>query len=182
MNKYPVIFTFVLTTAAVLTGCSSANADNTVAQSNQLAFIKDCKVVKQRAMTQEELAAHQQLEAMSDDMKDFELPMKDFEAAMKKHELAMKQLGEPVVEHKDGKIVIDQSKIAQQQLIASDIEKLVAQYQPNIDQLSEQGQKIGQAADRFTGLIRAAEPGLDYDNIQVLDDQHSQIHCGVYTL
>ncbi|MFC4654395.1 hypothetical protein ACFO3I_05055 [Rheinheimera marina] len=181
MKKYPLFLMLALSSVAAITACSSANAENN-SQTSQLAFMKDCKIVKQRAMTKDELAAHQQLEAMSTQMKNFELPMKDFELAMKKHELAMKQLGEPVVEHKDGKIVIDQSKIAQQQLIASDIEKLVAQYQPNIDQLTEQGEKIGQAADRFTGHIKANEPGLDYDNIQVLDEKHSQIHCGVYTL
>jgi len=39
-----------------------------------------------------------------------------------------------------------------------------------------------EAGVQATILIRAAEPGLDYDNIQVLDNEHSQTQCGVYTL
>lgn len=66
------------------------NADSVFAASTPtLQYLKDCKIIKQRAMTEDESTALQQLQAAEARMEFLQQPLDEMQAKMKPHSQAM---------------------------------------------------------------------------------------------
>ncbi|KKL01467.1 hypothetical protein, partial [Rheinheimera mesophila] len=156
--KFQQSLTFTLLSAAmaVTLGCT-AQADTAAAHSTakpaQVAFIKNCKVIQQRAMTADEFAAYQRLEAVELEMEQLHLPMKAFEAEMEQHSERMAELSDLVHQEDDHSIRIDKAKMAEQHKLAEEIHEITERHRPHFAALEQKGNEISEIADDFSDLL-----------------------------
>lgn len=175
-------FTFTLAAVAIaITAGCTAQAETTAAQvaaaPQHIAYIKNCKVVQQRAMTAEELAAYRRLEAVELEMEELHLPMKAFEAEMQQHSERMAELADLVHQEDDHSIRIDKVKMAEQQKLAEEIQEVTERHRPHFIALERKGDEISEIADDFTELLQKSAPAGGFDHIQVMSDSGRTTEC-----
>ena len=180
--KFQPSFSFVLSFAAVaiIAGCT-AQAETTAAtvkaKPAQIAFIKNCKVIQQRAMTPDEFTAYQRLEAVEQQMDELHLPIKAFEAEMEQHSERMAELADLVHQEDEHSIRIDKVKMAEQQKLAEEIQDIAERHKPHFAALEEKGDEISELADEFTDLLEKSAPAEGFDQIQVMSDSGATTEC-----
>ena len=180
--KFQQSLTFTLLSAAmaVTLGCT-AQADTAAAHSTakpaQVAFIKNCKVIQQRAMTADEFAAYQRLEAVELEMEQLHLPMKAFEAEMEQHSERMAELSDLVHQEDDHSIRIDKAKMAEQHKLAEKIHEITERHRPHFAALEQKGDEISEIADDFSDLLEKSAPAGGFDHIQVISDSGKTTEC-----
>ncbi len=179
--KFQKSFTFTLLSVAIAiaVGCT-AQADTTTTSTvkpAQIAFIKNCKVIQQRAMTTDEFAAYQRLEAVEQQMEELQLPMKAFEAEMEQHSERMAELSDLVHQEDEYSIRIDKAKMAEQHKIAEEIQEITSRYKPHFAALEQKGDEISDIADDFTELLEKSAPAGGFDHIQVMSDSGKTTEC-----
>ena len=180
--KFPKSFTFTLLSVAIAitVGCTAqaetASASVTAAP-QQIAFIKNCKVIQQRAMTTDEFAAYQRLEAVEQQMEALHLPLKAFEAEMEQHSERMAELSDLVHQEDERSIRIDKVKMAEQHKIAEEIQEITSRYKPHFAALEQKGDEISDIADDFTELLEKSAPAGGFDHIQVMSDSGKTTEC-----
>lgn len=179
--KFQKSFTFTLLSVAIAiaVGCT-AQADTTTASTvkpAQIAFIKNCKVIQQRAMTANEFAAYQRLEAVEQQMEELQLPMKAFETEMEQHSARMAELSDLVHQEDEQSIRIDKVKMAEQHKIAEEIQEITGRYRPHFEALEQKGDEISEIADDFTDLLEKSAPAGGFDHIQVISDSGKTTEC-----
>ena len=175
-----LIFTLLSAAMALTLGCT-AQADTTAANSTakpaQIAFIKNCKVIQQRAMTKDEFAAYQRLEAVELEMEQLHLPMKAFEAEMEQHSERMAELSDLVHQEDEHSIRIDKAKMAEQHKLAEEIHEITERHRPHFAALEQKGDEISEIADDFTELLEKSAPAGGFDHIQIISDSGKTTEC-----
>lgn len=180
--KFQPSFSFVLSFAAVaiIAGCT-AQAETTAATAKakpaQIAFIKNCKVIQQRAMTPDEFTAYQRLEAVEQQMDELHLPIKAFEAEMEQHSERMAELADLVQQEDEHSIRIDKVKMAEQQKLAEEIQDIAERHKPHFAALEQKGDEISELADEFTDLLEKSAPAEGFDQIQVMSGSGATTEC-----
>lgn len=180
--KFQKSFTFTLLSAAIAitVGCTAqaetASASVAVAP-QQIAFIKNCKVIQQRAMTTDEFAAYQRLEAVEQQMEELHLPLKAFEAEMEQHSERMAELSDLVHQEDEHSIRIDKVKMAEQHKLAEEIQEITERHRPHFAALEQKGDEISDIADDFTDLLEKSAPAGGFDHIQVMSDSGKTTEC-----
>jgi septal ring factor EnvC (AmiA/AmiB activator) len=107
------LFSALSVAVAIVIGCSAqAKAEQ---HATRIAFIKNCKLVEQRAMTAEELKLYQQIAAVEQQMHELQIPVHAFEAEMEQHSQQMTELTDLIQQEDDETIRIDKSRMAEQQ-------------------------------------------------------------------
>ena len=173
-------FTLLSVAIAITAGCTAqaetASASVTAAPP-QIAFIKNCKVIQQRAMTTDEFAAYQRLEAVEQQMEELQLPMKAFEAEMEQHSERMAELSDLVHQEDEHSIRIDKAKMAEQHKLAEEIQEITERHRPHFAALEQKGDEISDIADDFTDLLEKSAPAGGFDHIQVISDSGKTTEC-----
>ncbi|CAI3799124.1 hypothetical protein [Rheinheimera sp. MM224] len=173
-------FTLLSVAIAITAGCTAqaetASASVTAAP-QQIAFIKNCKVIQQRAMTTDEFAAYQRLEAVEQQMEELHLPLKAFEAEMEQHSERMAELSDLVHQEDEHSIRIDKVKMAEQQKLADEIQEITERHRPHFAALEQKGDEISDIADDFTDLLEKSAPAGGFDHIQVISDSGKTTEC-----
>jgi len=173
-------FTLLSVAIAITAGCTAqaetASASVTAAP-QQIAFIKNCKVIQQRAMTTDEFAAYQRLEAVEQQMEELHLPLKAFEAEMEQHSERMAELSDLVHQEDEHSIRIDKVKMAEQQKLAEEIQEITERHRPHFEALEQKGDEISDVADDFTDLLEKSAPAGGFDHIQVISDSGKTTEC-----
>lgn len=174
-------FTLLSVAIAITVGCTAQAETTTVVNPTavpaQIAFIKNCKVIQQRAMTTNEFAAYQRLEAVEQQMEELQLPMKAFEAEMEQHSERMAELSDLVHQEDEHSIRIDKVKMAEQHKIAEEIQEITSRYKPHFAALELKGDEIGDIADDFTDLLEKSAPAGGFDHIQVISNSGKTTEC-----
>lgn len=180
--KFQKSFTFTLLSVAIAitVGCTaqaeSASVSITAAP-QQIAFIKDCKVIQQRAMTTDEFVAYQRLEAVEQQMEELHLPLKAFEAEMEQHSERMAELSDLVHQEDEHSIRIDKVKMAEQHKLAEEIQEITERHRPHFAALEQKGDEISDIADDFTDLLEKTAPTGGFDHIQVISGSGKTTEC-----
>jgi DNA repair exonuclease SbcCD ATPase subunit len=180
--KFQKSFTFTLLSAAIAitVGCT-AQAETTStsvsAAPQQIAYIKNCKVIQQRAMTADEFEAYQRLKAVEQQMEELHLPLEAFEAEMEQHSDRMAELSDLVHQEDEHSIRIDKAKMAEQQKLAEEIQEITARHRPHFEALEQKGDEISDIADDFTELLEKSAPAGGFDHIQVISDSGKTTQC-----
>jgi DNA repair exonuclease SbcCD ATPase subunit len=180
--KFQKSFTFTLLSAAIAitVGCT-AQAETTStsvsAAPQQIAYIKNCKVIQQRAMTADEFEAYQRLKAVEQQMEELHLPLEAFEAEMEQHSDRMAELSDLVHQEDEHSIRIDKAKMAEQQKLAEEIQEITARHRPHFEALEQKGDEISDIADDFTDLLEKSAPAGGFDHIQVISDSGKTTEC-----
>ncbi len=187
--KYQKSFTFTLLSIAIAisVGCTAqaetASASVAAVAPQQIAFIKNCKVIQQRAMTTDEFAAYQRLEAVEQQMEELHLPLEAFEAEMEQHSERMAELSDLVHQEDEHSIRIDKVKMAEQHKLAEEIQEITERHRPHftaleqITALEQKGDEISDIADDFTDLLEKSAPAGGFDHIQVISDSGETTEC-----
>jgi DNA repair exonuclease SbcCD ATPase subunit len=180
--KYQKTFTCTLLSVAIAitVGCTAqaeTDTKNLTAAPQQVAFIKNCKVIQQRAMTTDEFAAYQRLEAVEQQMQEFHLPLKAFELEMEQHSERMAELADLVHQEDEHSIRIDKVKMAEQQKLAGEIHEVTKGYKPHFAALEQKGDEISDIADDFTEVLKKSAPAGGFDHIQVMSDSDKTTEC-----
>lgn len=180
--KFQKSLTFTLLSAAIaITAGCTAQAEtastSVTAAPQQIAFIKNCKVIQQRAMTTDEFAAYQRLEAVEQQMEELHLPLKAFEAEMEQHSERMAELSDLVHQEDEHSIRIDKVKMAEQQKLAEEIQEITERHRPHFAALEQKGDEISDIADDFTDLLEKSAPAGGFDHIQVISDSGKTTEC-----
>ncbi|MDF3127243.1 hypothetical protein [Rheinheimera sp. 1928-s] len=180
--KYQKSFTFTLLSIAIAitVGCTAqaeTSVTSSMAKPAQIAFIKNCKVIQQRAMTTEEFAAYQRLEAVEQQMEELHLPLKAFEAEMEQHSDRMAELSDLVHQEDEHSIRIDKVKMAEQHKLAEEIHEITERHRPHFAALEQKGDEISDIADDFTDLLEKSAPAGGFDHIQVISDSGKTTEC-----
>ncbi len=139
--------------------------------------IKNCKVVQQRAMTTDEFAAYQRLEAVEQQMEELHLPLKAFEAEMEQHGERMAELSDLMHQEDEYSIRIDKVKMAEQHKLAEEIQEITSRYKPRFAASEQKGDEISDIADDFTDLLEKSAPAGGFDHIQVISDSDKTTEC-----
>jgi uncharacterized protein YicC (UPF0701 family) len=173
-------FTLLSVAIAITVGCTAqaetASASVT-AVPQQIAFIKNCKVIQQRAMTADEVAAYQRLEAVEQQMEELHLPIKAFEAEMEQRSERMAELSDLVHQEDEHSIRIDKAKMAEQHTLAEEIHEITERHRPHFSALEQKGDEISDIADDFTDLLEKSAPAGGFDHIQVISDSGKTTEC-----
>jgi uncharacterized protein YicC (UPF0701 family) len=180
--KFQKSFTFTLLSVAIAiaAGCTAqaeTASAKVAAAPQQIAYIKNCKVVQQRAMTTDEFAAYQRLEAVEQQMEELHLPLKAFEAEMEQHGERMAELSDLVHQEDEYSIRIDKVKMAEQHKLAEEIQEITSRYKPHFAALEQKGDEISDIADDFTDLLEKSAPAGGFDHIQVISDSDKTTEC-----
>lgn len=181
--KYQKSFTFTLLSIAIAitVGCTAqaetASASVAAVAPQQIAFIKNCKVIQQRAMTTDEFAAYQRLEAVEQQMEELHLPLEAFEAEMEQHSERMAELSDLVHQEDEHSIRIDKVKMAEQHKLAEEIHEITERHRPHFAALEQKGDEISDIADDFTDLLEKSAPAGGFDHIQVISDSGKTTEC-----
>lgn len=180
--KFQKSFTFTLLSVAIaITAGCTAQAEtastSVTAAPRQIAFIKNCKVIQQRAMTTDEFAAYQRLEAVEQQMEELHLPLKAFEAEMEQHSERMAELSDLVHQEDEHSIRIDKVKMAEQHKLAEEIHEITERHRPHFAALEQKGDEISDIADDFTDLLEKSAPAGGFDHIQVISDSGKTTEC-----
>ncbi len=180
--KFQKSFTFTLLSVAIAiaAGCTAqaeTASAKVAAAPQQIAYIKNCKVVQQRAMTTDEFAAYQRLEAVEQQMEELHLPLKAFEAEMEQHGERMAELSDLMHQEDEYSIRIDKVKMAEQHKLAEEIQEITSRYKPHFAALEQKGDEISDIADDFTDLLEKSAPAGGFDHIQVISDSGKTTEC-----
>lgn len=173
-------FTLLSVAIAIAAGCTAqaeTASAKVAAAPQQIAYIKNCKVVQQRAMTTDEFAAYQRLEAVEQQMEELHLPLKAFEAEMEQHGERMAELSDLVHQEDEYSIRIDKVKMAEQHKLAEEIQEITSRYKPHFAALEQKGDEISDIADDFTDLLEKSAPAGGFDHIQVISDSDKTTEC-----
>ncbi|WP_127022849.1 hypothetical protein [Rheinheimera mangrovi] len=166
---------------AISFGCTAqaetASASVAAVAPQQIAFIKNCKVIQQRAMTTDELTAYQRLAVVEQQMEELHLPLKAFEAEMEQHSQRMAELADLVHHEDEHSIRIDKVKMAEQQKLAEEIHEITERHRPHFAALEQKGDEISDIADDFTDLLEKSAPAGGFDHIQVISDSGKTTEC-----
>lgn len=180
--KFQKSFTFTLLSVAIAiaAGCTAqaeTASAKVAAAPQQIAYIKNCKVVQQRAMTTDEFAAYQRLEAVEQQMEELHLPLKAFEAEMEQHGERMVELSDLVHQEDEYSIRIDKVKMAEQHKLAEEIQEITERHRPHFAALEQKGDEISDIANDFTDLLEKSAPAGGFDHIQVISDSGKTTEC-----
>ena len=180
--KYQKSFTCTLLSVAIAitVGCTAqaeTSAVKDAAAPQQIAFIKNCKVIQQRAMTNDEFAAYQRLEAIEQQMEELHLPLGSFEVEMEQYSQQMTELAELAHQEDEYSIRIDKTKMVEQQQLAEKIREITERHKPHFAALEQKGDEISDIADDFTELLEKEAPVGGFDHIQVISDPDKTTEC-----
>ncbi|UAA38996.1 hypothetical protein KIH87_01085 [Paraneptunicella aestuarii] len=155
-------------------------------QDYQLIALKDCEIVYQAKLTEEQQEAMRALDALETKMDSMELPTEEFEV---KIELLSKQLEDVtkvMIVEDENSLFIDKTLIQKQEELADEIDQLVSAHEPHFRKIEIHSEKIEAAADTFSELIKADLKGLDYDSIHIRKDDDSgdtdKVHCAIHNM
>lgn len=129
-------------------------------------FLKNCSIVKQRAMTIEEDVAYQQLQQAEQHMHYLQQPLDEMQAKLKPHEEQMQRLSVQAATHaKRGDV--DEELMQAQAIVAEDLSGTVEIYQKDIDRVTNYAKVLEEKANTFSKLILKDVDQASFDQIRI---------------
>jgi uncharacterized protein (DUF342 family) len=167
MNTSTKILT--LTLASALLSCTALALSNNHNPSDySVVALKDCKVVSNCAMTNEQLDTFLKLKQQEQTMQSLEIPLEAIEKEAKQYTDALQKLAKLAIQDTDKSLYIDKSQMQQHQDVAQKFTDFMQQHQAGFAAIGKQGRIIGEYAEAFESSIKISLQGIEYDQIQVI--------------
>lgn len=141
-----------------------------------LQYLKDCKIIKQRAMTEDESTALQQLQAAEARMEFLQQPLDEMQAKMKPHTQAMQQLSTKI-EAQARRGEFNDALMDEQQSAAEELSSIVAIYQKDIDRVTEFSRELEKKANNFSDLVVKDMAKESFDQIRIQQPGQTNTSC-----
>lgn len=141
-----------------------------------LQYLKDCKIIKQRPMTPEEITALQQLQSAEARMSFLQQPLDEMQAKMKPHEQVMQQISSKVdAQARQGEV--NESLLDEQENAAEELSGIVEIYQKDLDRVTAFSKELEEKANKFSDLVKKDMAKDSFDQIRVQQSGESNISC-----
>lgn len=141
-----------------------------------LQYLKDCKIVKQRALTADETTALQQLQAAEARMTFLQQPLDEMQAKMQPHEQAMQQISSQVAAQA-GRGEVNAALLEEQENTAQELSGIVAVYQKDIDRVTEFSSELEEKANHFSDLVKKDMAKDSFDQIRIQQSGETNNSC-----
>lgn len=169
-------FILVPVSAIVISSVTLSAQSSTDPEDYKLLALKNCNVVMEASLTEEQLSAYLLLKNEEKLMSGLEQPLKGMEEQLKEFTDRIEEVTALAVQETDDSIYIDKYYLKEQQDLAESIDEIVTAHQLDIDALEEQGSRIGEKARVFEAAIEEGLEDVDYDQIRIItpdsDDEH----------
>lgn len=130
--------------------------------------LKNCEVVSDQAMTDQQFEAYLSLQQQEQKMHTLEVPIQGIEQEVKAYTDEIETLTKLAIQDTNESLHINKELLEQQNLVAKEFDAFMQLHQQDFNALGTQGIIIGQHADVFETSIKDNLEGIDYDQIQVL--------------
>ncbi len=174
-NKYGV----TLLTACLVSGMAMAHQvsqeDSRETAPRTLTLLKDCQVVGEYKMTDEQVSSYLDLQQAEQKMDVLYKPTAEFEQQLHQYSQQIEKLTELAIEETDESLHINKHYLAQQEQVVAKLDTLMAAHQHEFAALGQQGKLISAKAERFSQTMKATFADIDYDQIQIKSGQDSQL-------
>lgn len=141
-----------------------------------LQYLKECKIVKQRAMTEAEMTALQQLQSAEARMTFLQQPLDEMQAKMQPHEQAMQQISTQVAAQA-GRGEVNAALLEEQENTAEELSGIVAVYQKDIDRVTEFSSELEEKANHFSDLVKKDIAKDSFDQIRIQQPGETNDSC-----
>lgn len=177
--KTPIKTIFVGIMSFAMANAASANQNNANASQYVIKLIKDCDVVQQLQMNEEQIQAYQTLQREEDIMDDLEKPIDAIEDKIDSYSDQMEAFAELAIQEDGDSLHINKQYLKQQKLLAKKIEALVDAHQKDFDAIGNQGTRIHEAANVFRDSVKDSFNEFDYDHVQIQSPNNvsNAYHC-----
>ena len=141
--------------------------------------LKNCEVVSNKAMTDEQLEAYLSLKQQEQKIHVLEVSIQDIEQEILSYTKKMEKLTELAIQETDEILHINKARLKQRDIVANEFDKFMQLHQQDFEVLGKQGNVIGQQAEIFETSIKVGLESVDYDQIQVHspDSNQTQHSC-----
>ncbi len=134
----------------------------------QIIALKDCKIVSQTSMTQQQLNAYIPLRDAEKLIETLEVPMREMEKQLEQYTSQIEEVTELAIQEDGDSIYIDKSYLSKQKELAGKIESIVSLHQQDIDSIGEQGKALGIKAKAFEQSIKSTLHDIDHDQVRII--------------
>ncbi|MBU2180884.1 MAG: hypothetical protein KJ930_15765 [Gammaproteobacteria bacterium] len=144
---------------------------NTVANANsgyQIQVLKNCKLVKERLMTTEEVDLYLQLQQAEQLMEHLQVPLTQMDQELSARTKLLTSMSDRIEQQVEQYGEPEESLVREQAELSRDVSAIVDSFQPDITAVSTQGKLIGGIADKFTSLLKTDIGSQSYDQIRVI--------------
>lgn len=172
LNKFILVPVSAIVISSIT--LSAHSSDNP--QDYRLLALKNCNVVAESPLTEEQLAAYLSLKDEEELMSGLEEPLKDMESQLKEFTDRIEEVSALAVQETEGSIHIDKYYLKEQEDLADRIDEIVTAHQHDIDALEEQGSRIGEKARVFEAAIEEGLEDVDYDQIRIITPDSDNDH------
>jgi len=176
LNKFrpaAIIATCLITTAVFASQAEDQDSDYTIT------LMKDCQVVSEVQMTDEQVDAYLALKKQEKVMESLQNPIDDIEQELNEYTKQIEELTALAIQDTDDSLYIDKNYLAEQKEVVEKLNALMKIHQKDFDAIGQQGSKIGNFANKFTQLLEVNIGNIDYDHIRVNspNEEGSTFHC-----
>ena len=158
----------------VTTACSQAVSTPVVSPSitsvssdYQLQMLKNCEFVKQRALSNKEIALYHKLKNAENNMDLLQAPLDLMEQQLEAQTKLMESMSTQI-ERQVAYGVPDPMLLETQAELSQEISAIVESFAPELAAVSKHGEEIGVIADEFTALLATDAPAGSYDQIRII--------------
>jgi len=162
-----------------ITIAATANQSTTTTSGYTISLLKDCQLITQYPMTDQQVTAYLALKKAEKKMHGLESPIKAIEQDIKQYSNQIEQLTKQAIQETGTSLHINKSYLKQQNIVVNKLNKLMAIHQADFDALELQGRMIEEVADSFSEAIEVGIQDIDYDHIRVNDPNKAtrKWHC-----
>ncbi len=152
-------------------GCISSQAATPsaapVVNSYKLQILKNCQLVKERALTAEEIALYHQLKQAEINMAALQAPLTDMEQLLATHSKTLETMSGQIEQQAYQQGEPDPLLLETQAELSQQMSAIVDSFAPDIEAVSVQGKRIGVIADQFTSLLKTDMAPTSYDQMRI---------------
>lgn len=163
-----VVYVTALVMVCGLVSMARAQTTPVIQQDYQIQLFKRCQLVKQVAMTAEQIKAYQELKVQEDLMHELELPVKGIEVKMQEYGNKIEELTALAIQERDSNLHINKRVLKQQEAMVQELDKYKAIHQAEFEALGAQGHKISKMAKVFERAIKATLNNIELDQIHII--------------
>lgn len=170
---------FITITAFAISSLAMASQKSTDPEDYRLVVMKNCEVISDSALTQNQLDAYLALHDEEGLMGDLEGPIKDMEDDLKELTDMIEEVTELAVQETEGSIYIDKHYLKEQEELAEKIDELIDAHEGDFKALEKQGQLLEKKARVFEEAIEEGLEDLDYNQIRIItpDSDSDDYNC-----
>ncbi|MDF2180291.1 hypothetical protein P2G88_18700 [Aliiglaciecola sp. CAU 1673] len=162
----------------LLGGCMSATASEPATASDyKVQSFKDCQLVSEFVMTDEQRQAYQELMETEKKMEQLQAPIDAIEEQLDQYAADVERLTKLAIEETDQGVYINKAHLSEQKVASQKLNALIAAHQQDFDALGAYGKVISDKAERFKQSLDAQLKNADFDQLHIKGPGEQSHRC-----